>query len=102
MEKIYVKDKHIISLEDLIGTADLVIDKLKEDISQLRLIGWKNLYFETEGNYEEITLMLTGERLETDGEFNKRQLKIQKKLQKDYKEIEKRRALYEILKNEFE
>jgi hypothetical protein len=102
MEKIYVKDKRIISLESLVGPADLIINKLKENISQLQLIGWKNLHFETEGDYEEVTLVLSGERLEFDEEFNKRELKIQKKIQKDYKDTEKRRSLYDTLKKEFD
>jgi superoxide dismutase len=103
MEKIYVQDKRDISIYDMFnGTPAEVIEKIKKQSADLEAEGWKNLKFAIYSDYETLEIMYTGERLETDAEFNKRKGRLETKLKKDYANLEKRKALFETLKQEFE
>jgi superoxide dismutase len=103
MEKIYVQDKRYISMYDMFnGTPAEVIEKIKKQSADLEVEGWKNLKLTIFGDYEDVQIIYTGERLETDSEFNKRKGRLEAKLKKDYANLEKRKALFETLKQEFE
>jgi hypothetical protein len=103
MEKIYVQDKRYISMYDMFnGTPAEVIEKIKKQSADLWDEGWKNLKLTIFGDYEDVQIIYTGERIETDGEFNRRKGRLETKLKRDYANLEKRKALFETLKQEFE
>ena len=90
MEKIYVEDKRNISMYDMFnGTPAEVIEKIKSESSKLENEGWRNLKFAIYSDYDDLEIMFTGERLETDTEFNKRKGRLETKLKREYASLEK-------------
>lgn len=75
---------------------------IKEEVEEKKLDGFKNICVEVCDNYEDSYLYLTGERLETDAEFNARKKKLEKQLQREEEKLEKQRQEYLRLKAKFE
>jgi hypothetical protein len=101
MEKIYVND-HIIVTEDVFsGDLETVIENLRVEVKALKEKGCKDFEFSWESDYDYQCVRLYYNRLETNEEFNLRKRKIEKKLEKETKSLQERRALYEKLKDEF-
>lgn len=95
--KIKVKEVKEIYVEDFF---DRPIDDTIKILEDYKKDGWEEIYYSI--HYEGIDFYLRRNRLETDVEYNARMETIKKQQIKEEKDKEKRRRLYEELKNEFE
>lgn len=109
MKKEYVREELGVTLKDIIyntPTNSMSVEDflqcLKEEAQEKELDGLKNIFVEVCGDYGDYYLCLTGERLETDAEFNARKKKLEKQLQREQEELEKQRQEYLKLKAKFE
>jgi hypothetical protein len=102
MEKIYVEANEDLELDVFEGTLEEVIENLKRIVKEFEEKEYKNIRFSWYAEYEYQTVRVDYERLETNAEFEKRRKRIEGKLKKEYGNLEKRKALYEELKKEFE
>ena len=95
--KIKVKEVREIYAEDFF---DRSIDDIIKILENYKKDGWEEIYYSV--SYECFDFYLHRTRLETDDEYNARMEELKKQQIKEEKGKEKRRRLYEELKNEFE
>lgn len=102
MERIYVLDKinldTDIFLTDMLSSAKLLVN----ENNRLEEEGWKDVRLEMEYYNEGCELIVRGNRLETDAEYNKRiadieiyHTKLEKKRQKEYQKYLALKSKYE-------
>lgn len=104
MEKIKVKQQisFFNSEVELDGDLSKVIDNLKFCLKQGETQGYSNLTLEREYFSEHVEINLYGLIEETDEEFEIRKKAAAKLLEKQSKQTEKERKMYERLKKKFE
>jgi len=91
-----------ISIEDITGHADDVLQTITDKINKLRDNDWDDLYLKDDGCYDGFNVNIYGYRIETDEEYDTRMKKTQKHLQNKKNQLSRLEEKYNKLKVEIE
>ena len=106
MKRIFVKDARDIQEDVFTGSLEKVTANLKAEVEKLKIefpgSEEKGYVFDWYSDYDYQAVQIHFYRLENDREYADRKKKLETKLKRESKSLEKRKELYLELKKEFE